>query len=128
MKADEIKRMDIKEFRELGFLQEANRQFFHPLGLALETVVDEETGEERLGGVWDYRDDPEGIFFFGGHLLKNGDEMRCKAYLVTKFKDSKIAARVRCRGIRIAVDNTIVDRTTSGTTIQTLRWAPSPED
>lgn len=60
---DEIKRIPIKEFRALGFLQEANRQFFHPHGLALEVVVDDLTGEERLGGVWDYRDDPEGVLF-----------------------------------------------------------------
>ena len=46
----------------MGFLQEANRIFFHPLGLALEVVV-EEDGTERLGGVWDYRDDPEGMIF-----------------------------------------------------------------
>jgi hypothetical protein len=26
-------------------------------------VVQEEDGTERLGGVWDYRDDPEGIYF-----------------------------------------------------------------
>lgn len=60
---DEIKRISIKEFRALGFLQEANRQFFHPHGLALEVVIDDETGEERLGGIWDYRDDPEGILY-----------------------------------------------------------------
>ena len=60
--SEDIKRIDIKEFREKGFLQEANRKFFHPLGLALEIVI-EEDGSERLGGVWDYRDDPEGMFF-----------------------------------------------------------------
>ena len=58
-----IKRISIKEFREFGFLHEANRLFFHPLGLALEVIVDNETGEERFGGVWDCRDDPEGIRF-----------------------------------------------------------------
>lgn len=57
-----IKYMDIKEFRESGFLQEANRLFFHPHGLALEIVV-EEDGTEHLGGIWDYRDDPEGIWY-----------------------------------------------------------------
>lgn len=31
--------MGVKEFREEGYLQEANRQFFHPLGLALEIIV-----------------------------------------------------------------------------------------
>lgn len=58
-----VKRIDIKEFREIGYLQELNRRFLHPLGLALEVVVDNETGKETLGGVWDYRDDPEGMFF-----------------------------------------------------------------
>ncbi len=44
-------------------LAEVNRLFFHPLGLALEAIVDDETGEEKLGGIWDYRDDPEGIIY-----------------------------------------------------------------
>ena len=57
-----IKHIDISEFREFGFLQEVNRLFFHPLGLALEIIV-EDDGTEHLGGVWDYRDDPEGIIF-----------------------------------------------------------------
>lgn len=93
MSDEAVKRIDIKEFREGGFLQEANRHFFHPLGLALETVVDEceacdgvgqrgkgavaepcpachATGQtERLGGIWDYREDPEGITFDGGYGL-----------------------------------------------------------
>lgn len=61
-----IKRIDIREFRERGYLQEANRRFFHPLGLALEVIVPEPDDEDqtwRLGGVWDYRDDPEGMMF-----------------------------------------------------------------
>lgn len=59
----EMKFMDIKEFLEGGFLQEANRCFFHPLGRALEVKIDDETGEHSLGRVWDYRDDPEGILY-----------------------------------------------------------------
>lgn len=87
----EPKQIDIAEFRELGFLQEANRQFFHPLGLALEIVQEEcerceGTGRnklgniacdicggpgfmERLGGIWDYRDDPVGMTFGEGYGL-----------------------------------------------------------
>lgn len=57
-----IKKMSITEFREKGYLQELNRRFLHPLGLALEVVI-EDDGSERFGGVWDYRDDPEGIIF-----------------------------------------------------------------
>jgi hypothetical protein len=107
----DVKRIDIQEFRERGYLQEVNRRLLHPLGLALEIAVytyetregepdvppetkqvdavirarlgdDEVDGREalrglaeaivrelfppgsmRLGGVWDYRDDPEGIYF-----------------------------------------------------------------
>lgn len=59
---DEIKRIDVKEFREKGYLQELNRRFLHPLGLALEISIDDD-GNEKLGGVWDYRDDEEGIYY-----------------------------------------------------------------
>lgn len=84
-----VKRMNVREFRERGYLQELNRRFLHPLGLALEVVIErcgcddgeieegpagatwtaicptcDGTGKrERLGGVWDYRVDPEGIFY-----------------------------------------------------------------
>lgn len=59
---DAVKYIDIAEFQRLGFLQEANRQFFHPHGLALEVLYHED-GSVTLGGIWDYRDDPEGIIF-----------------------------------------------------------------
>ena len=48
---NDVKRIDIKEFRAKGFLQEVNREFFHPLGLALEVIINDETGEESLGGI-----------------------------------------------------------------------------
>jgi hypothetical protein len=35
---DGIKYIDLDEFMEEGFLQEANRKFFHPLGLALQVT------------------------------------------------------------------------------------------
>lgn len=60
--SDDIKRIDVAEFRRLGFLQEVNRRVLHPAGLALEVILDED-GVERFGGCWDYRDDPEGITF-----------------------------------------------------------------
>ncbi len=59
---NKVKRIRIDEFRELGYLQEVNRQFLHPLGLALEVVI-EEDGTERLGGIWDSREDPEGFLY-----------------------------------------------------------------
>lgn len=105
----EIKHMPITEFRDLGLVAEINRQFLHPLGLALEVTTVGEEGwtadsaqvqaleevlaetffqmnpsgglvqeaairilnrlhppcSEFVSGVWDYRDDPEGIYFAG---------------------------------------------------------------
>jgi hypothetical protein len=57
--------MNIEEFFNDGYLQEVNRRFFHPLGLALE-VNTHEDGTKTLGGIWDYREDPEGIRFSDG--------------------------------------------------------------
>jgi hypothetical protein len=62
-----IKRMSPREFRELGYLQELNRRFLHPLGLALEIAIDED-GVERFGNVWDYRKDPEGLIYAPGMI------------------------------------------------------------
>jgi len=87
-----INRMDIKEFREFGFLQEANRLFFHPLGLALEVMIDDETGEECLGGIWDYRDDPEGMAFGDGTIQQS------KIDNVEKLRLSKVASRKQLFG------------------------------
>ncbi len=61
--------MDIEEFQKSGFLQEANRLFFHPLGLALEVFVDD-AEDYTLSSVWDCRDDPEGITFGSIDLKK----------------------------------------------------------
>ena len=62
---DEIKYADIKELRQFGYIQEINRLFLHPLGLALEVQIDDK-GNETLGGIWDYREYPEGMVF--GHI------------------------------------------------------------
>lgn len=59
---EKVKRIAIKDFREAGYLHEVNRVFLHPLGLALEVVV-APSGDEMLGGVWDYRDDPHGMIY-----------------------------------------------------------------
>jgi hypothetical protein len=88
----EIKRISIKEFRELGFLQEANRLFFHPLGLALEVIINDKTGEVTLGGIWDYRDDPEGMAFGDGTIDQN------KIDSVEKLRLSKVDARKQLFG------------------------------
>lgn len=63
MSLDKITRINIKEFVESGYLAEANRRFFHPLGLAMEYYVNPD-GSFHLGGIWDYRSDPEGMCFY----------------------------------------------------------------
>lgn len=59
----EPKEMDLKEFRNKGFLQEANRQFFHVYGLALAVNIDDITNEVVGLTLYDYRDNPEGIMY-----------------------------------------------------------------
>lgn len=51
-----------QELSDEGYLQEANRLFFHPLGLALEVTVDDD--EEFYDvKIQDWRHDPEGVYF-----------------------------------------------------------------
>ena len=84
---EDIKHMNIEEFTRLGFLQEANRKFFHPLGLALEVIINK-NGDEELGGIWDYRKDPEGNFFGNGTIRQD------KIAYVEKLRQSKIENRI----------------------------------
>jgi hypothetical protein len=58
----ERKYMTVKEFVDSGMLFEVNRRVLHPLGVAIE-VIREEDGTVQFGGIWDMRDDPEGIVF-----------------------------------------------------------------
>lgn len=60
-----MKNMSIREFRESGLLQEMNRQFLHPMGLALAITAQspDDGSEPILGPVFDFRDDPEGGIF-----------------------------------------------------------------
>ena len=48
------KKISIKEFREKGFLQEVNRIFFHPLGLALEVNIDDDGNETLMKMEFSY--------------------------------------------------------------------------
>lgn len=86
-----IKRMDIKEFSAKGYLHEVNRKLLHPLGLALEVQVDE-FGNEKLGGIWDYRDDPKGIIFDESVLSSE------KAASIEAVADARREARVDALG------------------------------
>ena len=74
------KYISITEFRDKGYLQEVNRRFFHPLGLAL-SVEREDGGEWELHGIWDVRHDPEGVVFDGEYIVS--EEAQEKATFVT---------------------------------------------
>jgi molecular chaperone GrpE len=84
----EIKKIDIKDFRESGYLQEANRRFFHPLGLALEVSIEDE--KELISGIWDYREDKEGIYYD----IQNSEPERKEKFLKNKnFIDFQLKER-----------------------------------
>ena len=88
--ADEIKKMDFDEFWKLGFVQEANRLFFHPRGLAISINV-EEGKAIGFGPIWDYRDDPEGLIF-GDDILES-PEIATKAANVQAEFDKHLEPR-----------------------------------
>ena len=94
----DINRMSIKEFREEGFLQEANRKFFHPLGLALEVTIDDDTGEEHISSIWDYRHDPEGMLYGKESISRE------KIVKIEKLRLSKIKARIANKYVPVGED------------------------
>jgi len=55
--------IDLDELRDGGYLLEANRRFFPPLGLALFIMYNTDTGEPLELGVFDWRHDAEGCVF-----------------------------------------------------------------
>ena len=96
MKIKEIKKISIKEFREFGFLQEVNRQFFHPLGLALEIKIDDDENE-YLGDIWDFREDPEGIIY--GEVNEELHKARIEKFnRVKEFQKEKFKLRENTLG------------------------------
>jgi len=91
--SDDIKRMPVEEFREAGLLFEINRRVLHPLGLALE-VIAEEDGTMRMGGIWDHRDDPEGMLYSEGTLAGG-------AAKILAFMEAEGSARLEERKRRL---------------------------
>ena len=88
-----IKRMSVKEFRKLGGLQEINRCFLHPRGLALEVIIGDD-GNEKFGEVWDYRDDPEGLFFSENTVKHDGVVEMQKLYDDKKDVRKKVCGTI----------------------------------
>jgi len=88
-----IKTIEIKEFREKGYLQELNRRFLHPLGLALGIIVNDD-GTESLKEIWDYREDKEGIYYD----ISNSDlDRKAKFNKNKSFIDAEFDSRCKVR-------------------------------
>lgn len=81
---ENIKEMTVKEFVDAGILHEMNRQFLHPIGLAIDVSV--ENNELKLGRIWDYREDPQGIVF---DKIDNNTLIVFKNFQKTKHKVRK---------------------------------------
>lgn len=100
------KKMSIKEFREMGLLAEINRTFFHPLGLALEVTVD--NGDEKLGGIWDCREDAEGIVY---ESLPSDKVRKAQVFIAEKHeqRQNMLGFIYQQDSILIESDNTMAD-------------------
>lgn len=93
---ERISYMPISEFRKFGYLQELNRRFLHPLGLALEVIVSDE-GEEKLGGIWDYRDAAEGIYYNYADMSVSSVECIQEARVKKDNIDNELDSRAQSR-------------------------------
>ena len=79
---DAVPYINVEEFRQDGYLQEINRLFLHPLGLALSITVDDDGVATGFAGIIDGRDDPEGWSYGPGmidsvkaHQIENQREL-----------------------------------------------------
>jgi len=77
-------------FVKLGLLHELNRQFLHPLGLALVFKTDDETGECKYFGIQNNTDDLEGMLF------SELNEEKMKAF--NSFAQERYKARLEALG------------------------------
>lgn len=94
-----INRMSVKEFREKGYLQELNRLFLHPLGLALEIIIDQSNGHEKFGQIWDYQNDPEGLTYGAGFVSDRAAHK--KAMYVSAQRKARAKSREKALGFVI---------------------------
>lgn len=92
----ETKNMDLKDFQDLGFIQEINRVLLHPCGLALSLPrnINEDGSIGEVAGhlhVIDKRDDPEGFLFLDDYM--SSDECKEKIDNVLEAMRDRADAR-----------------------------------
>lgn len=93
-----VPHMPIREFMDLGYLQEVNRQFLHPLGLALTLAINplDSDDEGELFAIKDGREDLEG-FIFGSKMdyVQRKLAKERASYILTQQRLRKRIRRVR---------------------------------
>ena len=89
------RKMTASELRDEGYLQEVNRRFFHPLGLAM--FVDVDSGEI---GVFDDRGDVEGWYFASTGLADDSIAQR-KYFNVRDEQARRLQTRVAALGDKV---------------------------
>ncbi len=92
---ESINLMNLNSFRDEGYLQEANRLFFHPLGLAL-VIMDGKDGVPITLEVWDFRHDPEGVYF--GEGMIDADDIKtieAERRALSKSRSHKLGFKVQ---------------------------------
>ena len=99
----ENKDISPREFADFGYLQEANRLFFHPLGLALHVTLHEpgNEGDDRFG-IADWRAEPDGGIMDYLNRPDKVPEARDKADRVRAARRAKIEARMQLPGMGVA--------------------------
>jgi hypothetical protein len=98
-----------EEFIKEGYLLELNRQFLHPLGLAMFYKFNEETGEMAWGGVYDDRDDLEGWRYIGPVNEEDRADKEAKMTNITKIVNDRKPVRVSTLGYWIQPGEQLVD-------------------
>lgn len=89
MKMTRHRFLSVAEFREFGYLQELNRRFLHPLGLALAVA---QIGDQTfLAPIHDARSDPEGFVFTVEQL--DTDEARLKTRNIDIAMERRVPKR-----------------------------------
>ncbi len=92
MQEDVAQEMSFEEFVEKGYLQEVNRRFFHPLGLALRVQLGH--GKMRPQAVvLDCRRDPQGVVYAPATTEEHAEVRESKA----RFIDRELQERERVR-------------------------------
>lgn len=98
-----MKYLDLKEFMDKGYLQEVNRYFFHPLGLALEVnEIGPELDNPKIYyelRVQDFRDEPGGMIF--DDEIINSPEAKQKAKNILEEIVKKADERIKILGYHL---------------------------